>query len=66
MASETAERTRAILEPHLVAYIDLLGFRSAVAAPTSDVAEEILRTLQEFKGAEQEFKISIEPQGEGQ
>jgi len=66
MTAKPTERTRAVLEPHLVAYIDLLGFRGAVADPTPEVADEILQTLQEFKGAEQEFQIRIEPQAEGQ
>lgn len=66
MAAEQPARERAILEPHLVAYIDLLGFRSAVESPSPDVAAQILATLQEFKGAEQEFEIRVEPQGQGQ
>src|SRR5665213_265233 len=66
MTTKATERTKAILEPHLVAYIDLLGFRGAVADPNPEVAAEILRTLQEFKSAEQEFEISIEPQSESQ
>jgi hypothetical protein len=46
--------------------MDLLGFRSAVAAPAVKAQDLILTALKEFKAAEQNFEIKIEPIGEGE
>lgn len=66
MSAEYQSDAKPILTPHLVAYMDLLGFRSAVAAPTDLAQALILTALKEFKAAEQNFEIKIEPRGEGE
>jgi hypothetical protein len=66
VSAEGQPAAMSILTPHLVAYMDLLGFRSAVAAPTDEVQALILDALKQFKGAEQDFEIRVERTGEGQ
>ena len=60
MADVSSNLTKPILADHLIAYVDLLGFRSLVANPAPDLQIAILETLQEFKQTERNFEYNVE------
>jgi hypothetical protein len=66
MTDEATKAAKPLLVDHLIVYMDLLGFGSAITEPTEKVQTLILETLREFKAAEQTFEIKIETTGLGQ